>query len=189
MHAYMRRSWRRPGPARPPAHQPASRHAGIHMHMPTGRTSFFASRSAFASISSFATPSPWFPTATISAVNPSCARNHSGSRGGGESGSDQGAKGVSDFCTSAHARTHACMHACMHAAMMKTARPARPTTNQPPRRYTYAPAHETHLVCRIQVRLRLDQQLRRAVGFLLCGNHQRRRSILRTQSRRQSRWW
>ena len=81
------------------------------------------------------------------------------------------------------------MHACMHAAMMKTARPARPTTNQPPRIHIYMHANETHLFCRIQVRLRLDQQLRHAIGFVLCGNQQRRVSILHTQSRRQSQWW
>ena len=91
--------------------------------------------------------------------------------------------------TTAPLHVHACMHACMRRSWARPCPPARPPTNQPPRRYTYAPAHGTHLVLRIQVRLRLDQQLRHAIGFVLCGNHQRRPSILRTQSRRQSRWW
>ena len=84
------------GPARPPARPPTSRHADIHMHLPTGRTLFFASRSTFASISSFAMPSALFAAATISAVHPLCAPNHGGSRGGGEGGSHQRAEGVTD---------------------------------------------------------------------------------------------
>ena len=73
------------GPARPTARPPTSRHADIHMHLPTGRTSSFASRFAFASIRSFATPSALFLAAHISAVLPSCVRNGA-NRGGGVSG-------------------------------------------------------------------------------------------------------
>ena len=94
-----------------------------------GLTLFFTSRSAPASISSFATPSALFRAATISAVLPSCAPNHGGSRGGGEGGSDRRAKGASDHCTAARA----CVHACMHAALMDTAQPgppARPPTSR-----------------------------------------------------------
>ena len=92
-----------------------------------GLTLFFTSRSAPASISSFATPSAFHRAAYISAVHPSCAPNHGGSPGGGEGGgADQRTKGVSDFCTSAHARTHACTHACMHACMRARRRTARP---------------------------------------------------------------
>ena len=65
--------------------------------------------------------------------------------------------------------------------------PARPPTSQPPRRYTYAPAHGAHLVLRIQVRLRLDQELRHTLGIVLGGAHQRRLAILRAQWRQS--WW
>ena len=50
-----------------------------------------------------------------------------------------------------------------------------------------APAHGAHLVLRIQVRLRLDQELRHTLGVVLGGAHQRRLASLRAQWRQS--WW
>ena len=91
--------------------------------------------------------------------------------------------------TTAPLHVHACMHACMRRSWARPC-PARPPAHQPAATQIYiCTCPRTHLVLRIQVRLRLDQQLRHAIGFVSCGTHQRRPSILRTQSRRQSRWW
>ena len=83
------------------------------------------------------------------------------------------------------------MHACMHACSDDEDGPAGPPDHQPAATHIhiYMHANETHLFCRIQVRLRLDQQLRHAIGLVSYGNKQRRVSILHTQSRRQSQWW
>ena len=50
-----------------------------------------------------------------------------------------------------------------------------------------APAHGAHLVLRIQVRTRLDQELRHTLGIVRGGAHQRRLASLRAQWRQS--WW